>query len=135
MSLVETMMAVAIFAAFMVGICQMMVVHRQMTDMARAHYTAVNIAKNRLELVRTFEFEQVGNFLEDKIRVDASGLADLNGEFRRSTTIANINGGLLELTVTVEIRDRKTLTFKGRKEFLSTYFAQYLTEESSVGAG
>lgn len=133
--MVETVISVAIFATFMTAASKIIVMNRQLTDMARAHYTAANIAKNRMELVRTFGFDQVDNFLEDNVRIDASGQPDLTGKYRRSTTIAPQKGNLIELTITVEIQDRKTLRFKGRKEALETYFAQYLTEESSVGAG
>lgn len=113
----------------------MLLSHHEMSDMARAHYTAINIAKNRMELVRTFDFGQVDDFLEDKVNVDASGSPTTLGYFRRSTQVSNVSANLLELNVIVEIRDRKTLGFNGRQENLTTYFAEYLSEESSPGGG
>ena len=88
-----------------------------------------------MELIRTFDFGQVDAFLEDKVNVDASGLPSTLGNFSRSTQVSNVSSNLLELSVIVEIRDRKTLAFNGIQEDLTTYFAEYLTEESSPGGG
>jgi type II secretory pathway pseudopilin PulG len=126
MTVVETIVALSVFAVFTTGACKLLLSHRKISDMARAHYTAINIAKNRLELVRTFDFDQVGNFLEDKVVVDASGVPDTYGNYRRSTDVSNVSSNLLELTVTVDIRNRQTLKFNPSNEQLSTYFAEYL---------
>lgn len=134
-SIVEVLVALTVFALFVSGATKMMLAHRQMSDMAREHYTAANIAKNRLELIRSFEFGQVDSFLENKVPVDKSGAPDPEGYFRRTTQVDSINDNLIELIVTVEIRDRKTLGFDGSNEYLRTFFAQYLTEDSSVGGG
>jgi type II secretory pathway pseudopilin PulG len=133
--IVEMLVALVVFAIFVAGACKLLVSHRQMSDMARAHYTAVNIAKNRLELVRSFEFGQVDGFLEDKVEVDASGAPAELADYRRSTSVIGVSSNIYELAVTVEIRDRKTLQFSGRQEELTTFFAEYLTENSSVGGG
>ncbi len=134
-ALVEALVALTLLAVFMAGATKLLLSHHEMSDMARAHYTAINIAKNRMELVRTFEFGQVDDFLEDKVDVDESGSPSTFGHFRRSTQVSNVSPNLLELNVIVEIRDRKTLSFNGRQEYLSTYFAEYLSEESSPGGG
>ena len=134
-ALVEALVSLTLLAIFLAGAMKLMLSHHELTDMARAHYTAINIAKNRMELIRTFEFGQVDGFLEDKVSVDASGVPSTLGNFRRSTQVSNVSANLLELSVIVEIRDRKTLGFSGRQEDLSTYFAEYLTEASSPGGG
>ena len=126
MTVVETLVALTIFALFTTGACKLLMSHRQVSDMARAHYTAINIAKNRLELVRTFDFDQVDEFIESNVIVDESGLPDVNGYYRRSTEIDNVSSNLLELTVTVDIRNRRTLQFNPANQSLSTYFAKYL---------
>lgn len=126
MTLVETVVAVSVLAIFSTGACKLLLSHRRMSDMARAHYTAINIAKNRLELVRTFDFAQVGNFIEDKVVVDASGVPSTVGNYRRTTEISTVSDNLLELTVTVDLRNRQTLAFTPAKEVLNTYFADYL---------
>ena len=124
-TLVETIIAVSILALFSTGACKVLLSHRKMADMARAHYTAINIAKNRMELVRTFDFEQVNDFVEDKVLVNTSGLPDIAGHYRRTTEVNNININLLELTITVDLRNRKTLAFTPAKETLTTFIAKY----------
>ena len=126
MTIVETLVALAILAVFSTGACKLLLSHRKISDMARAHYTAINIAKNRLELVRRFDFGQVDDFIEDKVLVDASGIPTTEGNYRRTTEISNVSSNLLELTVTVDIRNRKTLVFNPANQQLSTYFANYL---------
>jgi len=126
MTVVETVVALTIFAIFTTGACKLLLSHRQVSDMARAHYTAINIAKNRLELVRTYDFDQVNNFVEDKVVVDTSGIPSADGNYRRTTQVSNISSNLLELTVTVGIRNRRTLQFNPANQELSTYFANYL---------
>ncbi len=126
MTLVETVVAVAVLAIFSTGACKLLLSHRRISDMARAHYTAINIAKNRLELVRTFDFDQVANFIEDKVVVDASGVPSTVGNYRRTTQISAVSDNLLELTVTVDLRNRQTLAFTPAKEVLNTYLAKYL---------
>lgn len=125
-TIVETIVALVVFAIFTTGACKLLVSHRRITDMARAHYTAVNIAKNRLELVRTFDFDQVENFLENKVVVDTSGIPSETGNYRRTTEVSNVSSNLVEVTVDVEIRNRRTLEFTPSHEQLSTFFADYL---------
>lgn len=135
MTIVESMVALVILALFITGTCQLLMSHRQVSDMARGHYTAINIAKNRMELVRTFDFDQVHNFQENNMVVDSSGLADPDGLYRRSTEFSPVgaNNNLIELTVTVDIRNRQTLQFNPANEVLKTYFAKYLASEASSG--
>ena len=126
MTVIETIVALTIFAVFTTGACKLLMSHRRVTDMARAHYTAINIAKNRMELVRTFDYGQVDKFIEDKVIVNASGNPDSLGNYRRTTQVSNVSSNLMELTVTVDIRNRRTLVFNPANQELSTYFALYL---------
>ena len=123
---VETIVALSLFAVFTTGACKLLLSHRKVSDMAREHYTAINIAKNRMELVRTFDFGQVDDFTEDNVMVDSSGTPDTEGYFRRTTEVSNVSSNLVEITITVDIRNRKTLVFNPANEVLSTYFAEYL---------
>ncbi len=125
-TIVETIVALTIFAVFTTGACKLLMSHRKIMDMARAHYTAINIAKNRMELVRTFDFGQVDDFLENNVVVDASGMPSTEGNYRRSTEVSTVSSNLLELIVTVDIRNRQTLAFNPANEQLRTYFAEYL---------
>lgn len=125
-ALVESLVALMVFALFVTGACKLLMSHKEISDMTRAHYTAVNIAKNRLELVRTFEFEQMDSFLESQVLVDSSGVPDREGNYRRTTAVNMVDTNLMELVITVEIRDRVSLSFNGPNETLTTFFAEYL---------
>ena len=92
--------------------------------MARAHYAAANIAKNHLELIRSFDYSQRGDFAETDILVNETGLTDSNGKFRRHTVYSAVSSNIIEIAVTVEIMDRKTLSFDGREETLKSYYAE-----------
>ena len=126
MTIVETLVALGIFAVFSTGACKLLLSHRKISDMARAHYTAINIAKNRMELVRTFDFGQVDDFIEDAVVVNSSGTPSTDGNYRRTTAVSNVSSNLMELTVTVDIRNRQTLIFNPANQQLNTYFANYL---------
>lgn len=128
MTLVEALVAIAVFAVFMTGASKILMSHRKVTDMARSHYVAINIAKNRMELVRTFGFDHVHEFLEDKVLVNANGLPSTEGDYRRTTQISNISVNLVELFITIDIRNRKSLEFSGEQELLTTYIANYLEQ-------
>ena len=126
MTLIEVVIAVFIFGIVMGGACMLVVQCRQGVDNARAHYVAVNIAKNRLEKGRTFGYDQLSVFSEDDVLVDVSGAVDSAGNFRRTTIVSNVTSNLVEMIVTVEIRNKVTRQFSSRKsEVVRTYFADY----------
>lgn len=123
---IEALVAMSIFAVFITGACQLLISHRQILDMARDHYTAANIAKNRMELIRTFDFDQIPQLAETAVRVNDSGVAATDGHFRRLTTINVLNTNLYELAITVQIQDRKTLAFSESEETINTYISMHL---------
>ena len=126
MTLIEVVIAVFIFGIVIGGACMLVVQTRQSTDNARSHYVAVNIAKNRLEKGRTFGFDQLAVFSEDDMVVNTSGAADSGGDYCRTTIVSNTTSNLVEMIVTVEIRDKITRQFSSRKsESVRTYFADY----------
>ena len=129
--MVEALVAIMLFAMFITGAAKLLLSHRQMTDMARAHYTAINIAKNRLELVRSFDHDQRGDFEEDKVLINGTGLPDMNGNYRRTTIFTEVSSNIIEIAINVDIRDRKTLRFDGRNETLKSFFALYLERPES----
>lgn len=124
-SIVEALCSLVVFALFITGATKLLMTHRRMTDMAQSHYLAANIAKNRLELVRSFEYEERDRFGEDKVRVNSVGLPDETGDYRRSTLFFPTGNNVVELVVAVEIKNRKTLAFDGRNETLKSYFAYH----------
>lgn len=129
-SLIETVVALFLFAVFIAGACKVMMSHRRVVDKSRAHYTAVNIAKNQIEQVRNtlsrIGFDQIYDNAESKIQVTANGEVSNIGKFRRSTEIIKVDDGMAEIVVTVEILDQVKLKFGKESEVLRTYIARPL---------
>ncbi len=125
-TIVETVIALTIFAVFSTGACKLMVSHRKILDLSRDIYTASNLAKSRLELARTLEFEQVPDLFENQLLLDASGIPSSSGHFRRTTTVSAVSSNLYEVVIQVDIQNRKTLAFSPAKQDISTYVAKHL---------
>lgn len=98
---------------------------RELADSSRLHYTAVNIARNRIENARSFDFKDLAYLRESSTVVGVKGSPDANGDFRRTTTIVNVTTNLAQVTVAVEIKNRYTTRFDGKNETVSTYLASY----------
>jgi prepilin-type N-terminal cleavage/methylation domain-containing protein len=126
MTLVESLIAITLLAIFMTGTCKLLVSHRKLLDMARDRYTAANIAKDRLELVRTLDFDQIPELNETAIQVDNSGVPSVQGHFQRATTISTLNTNLYKVVIAVAIQNRKTLAFDTSEETLNTYVSKHL---------
>ncbi|NNJ71466.1 MAG: hypothetical protein HKP10_09310 [Kiritimatiellales bacterium] len=123
---VEALIALAIFAVFTTGSFKVLVARRNIMDMSRDRYIASNIAKNRLELVRTFDFDQIPQLAESPVRIDNSGIPAAEGKFLRETDITTLNTNLLQLAISVKILNRRNLTFDGPEEVLNTYVSKHL---------
>ncbi len=126
MTLIETLGAVCILGICIGGVCALVVQSKEMTDRARDHYTAVNIAKNRLEAARALGYDALGTFVEPATVVDRTGSPDDEGDYQRSTTISNAAVNLAEIIITVQIRNRMTRQFGEVDETLMSYIADYL---------
>jgi type II secretory pathway pseudopilin PulG len=126
MTLTEVTVALSIFAVFATSACRVLVSHRKIIDRARHHYTAANIAKNRYELARTVDFEQVPELNEQAITVDLSGIPSLQGHYNRTTTVNSLRANLYELVVTVKIRNRESGAFDGAEQTITGYIAHHL---------
>lgn len=122
-SMAEVLVALFIFAVAVTGLCSLSVIAREASDRARDHYVAINLAKNRLERAKSFEFGQLYLFEEYQTPVDITGKSDPNGDYRRSTIVTNVNAGLTEVRVTVEIRNRDTWEFVPGVEDIRSYVA------------
>jgi hypothetical protein len=125
-SLVEAIVAIALFALCIGGICAVVMNARQLGDMARDRYVAANLAKGRLERARSFDFDQLQLFKESAVVLNASGNIDPNGDYRRTTTISNVMARLAEISIRVDIRDRISRQFDDRPETLHSYVADYI---------
>lgn len=125
-SLVEVVVALLIFSMCVAGMCWLITMGRRGSDNARGHYTAINIGKNRLERVKTFDFDQMELFAQDNVEIDRSGVADAEGDYRITTTISTVTNDLKEVVVTVDIKDRISRAFEGESETVSTYIADFV---------
>ncbi|MBN2704131.1 MAG: prepilin-type N-terminal cleavage/methylation domain-containing protein [Pontiellaceae bacterium] len=125
-SLVEVMIALAIFGVFIASSCKVLLAARTTLDLARDHYTASNIAKGRIELVHTLDFNQIPELEEDMLVIDGSGTPSEYGHFRRSTTVSMVSSNLFEVAVTVGIQNRKTLEFSPSEQTVNTYISKHL---------
>ena len=124
-SIVEVVIALAIFGIAIGAACGLVVGARTLSDSARDHYTAINLAKNRLERAGALGYDVLPLFEESATVIDKDGNPDPNGNFRRTTIVTDVRSNLRELTVIVEIRNRSTLQFGGEAETLKTYHAKY----------
>lgn len=125
MTLVEVMVAIIVFGAFIAGMCEVVMVAKEASDRGRLHYAAINIAKNRLERIKTFGFEQLPRFVETRVVVNVQGQAASAGDYRRTTTVQNVKTNLAQVTVLVDIRNKETAQFSGQSERLITYIARF----------
>jgi len=125
-SLVEVVVALLVFSMCVAGICRLISMGRQGSDNARAHYTAINVAKNRIERVKTFEFPQIELFAQNNVTVNRSGGVDVNGDYRMTTTVSSITNNLKEVVVRVDIRNKISRQFDGENESIRTYIADFV---------
>ena len=125
MTLVEVVVAITVFCLCVGGLCRLAVMSGVISDQARNHYVAVNIAKNRVEEIRKAGMNIAESFAESTTRVDDSGNASPNGNFRRTTTFSALAGGRADVTVTVEILNRRTLSFQGEQEALRVRLSDF----------
>lgn len=121
-TLIEATVALGLFAVFIGGACKLFLSHQQLTEASRSRYQAINLAKNRLELVRSFDFNQRAAFLEDHVVVDSKGVPNRSGHYRRSTSATMISSNIIELAVTVQVKDRVSMEFDGAEETIKGYF-------------
>jgi Tfp pilus assembly protein PilV len=122
------MVALFIFALFVAGMAELLVKTKETSDMARDHYIAINLCKNQIERARAYDFEQLSVFNEVNTPVNESGVAVAGGDtrFQRNTTVAPVDTNdtnFLQMTVTVGIKDRRTLDFEGEGETVRTLIA------------
>ena len=103
-TLIEIMIAVLTFA---IGISAILAVCVQGMTTARrteAAYTAYNLAKNRIETLKSITFSDLASASETSTVLDASGVADLEGTFTRTTVITtnyNSDANLTQAKVTI----------------------------------
>ncbi|MDP6525189.1 MAG: prepilin-type N-terminal cleavage/methylation domain-containing protein [Kiritimatiellia bacterium] len=126
LTLIETIVALAIFAICIGGYCALVTQVRQAADMARDRYIAVNIAKNRMERARSFDYDQLHLFVDSGVILDDDGNPDIDGNFQRTTSVSNVTDSLSLISIKIEVRDRITRKFDDDPEVIQTYLTDYL---------
>ena len=127
LTILEVVIALSIFMVGSAGICALIVQSKRLSDTARDHYVAVNLAKNRMERARNMQYDTLPFLVESNQYIDVSGavVQPVEAMFKRKTDVLLTGSNLTEVVITVEIRDRGTWVFSGSKEVVRTYFAEY----------
>jgi len=128
-TMIEALVAVTILGFFVVGVCALVVTTRETMDTARAHYTASNIAKNRIERLHALVFDDLAQYAEAGVVVNDSGMPSSSGNFMRTTVVSNVNDRLFDIRCVVTMRNRVSLAFEGGGESVQTLIARYEAPE------
>ena len=123
MTLVEVIVALALFSFFVAGLCMLIVRTKQMNDMTRSHYLAAHIAKSHIEKARALPFDQITFATVTGAIVNAAGAGDPNGDYRLTASVTAVDSNLVEIVASVQIRDRATMRFGEMREEISSYVA------------
>ncbi len=124
-TLVESLMAMVVLAMVMGGAYTLIVQAAGMSRAARDHYVAVNLAKNRLERARNFQYSDLRLITENNMVVDENGNPNTTANFRRTTAVnTNFSANITEVAVTVQIRNFRTGSW-GAQEKMASLFANY----------
>ena len=129
-TLIEAFISIMVVALVLGGAYPVVSRSGMLIRSARNHYLAVNIAKDRLERCRDYDYTTLSFLTETNLLVDDNGVPTTSGVFRRSTSVAvNYNGqtGLTLIAVTAEIRDLLSGQFKGEQESASCLYTSYLS--------
>lgn len=127
-SITEVVVALSLLAAFISGAVKVSMAVYRLADKASAHYTASNLAKNRIETIRNMRqstYEYIVSMEEEDVQIDADGVEDSLGKFSRTTTIEDtVVSDLLEIQVTIKIMNPVTREFGTEKQYLQSYVAK-----------
>ncbi len=122
-TLVEVMVALVLVVLVLAGAYGLVVQAEMLSTVARNHYVAIAIGKNRLERARNFQYASLSLLTESDVQVDDNGAPDTTGRFKRTTAVnTNYAAGLTEVVVTVKIKNVQTGTFGSELERISTLF-------------
>lgn len=129
-SVTEVLVALVLLSMFIGGASRVNIMNYKLTDKAGAHYTASNLAKNRIETIRNMRqasYDHIMSMQETDVQVNNDGVEDSNGKFSRTTTIVETSTtDLLEIQVTIKIMNPVTREFGSEQEYLQSYVARLL---------
>lgn len=125
-SLVETMVAILVFGIVLVTMLEVTVQSMTVGKRADLSYNAYSIAKNHIESLKTLPFADAANAAESEVRLNALGVPDLEGPFKRTTAVtANYSGDSNLVSITVSVDYMVKHTFTNKPVSLSTVIYQY----------
>lgn len=128
MTLAEVAVAVALTALCIAGILGIVVQCLDFQGSIDYSHDAINIAKSRLERLRQIRDDQgfatAALAAETDTLVDSNGVPDLNGDFKRTTTIdsATFTDRIL---ATVSVSYKRKGVFNPQPVVLATIISQY----------
>jgi hypothetical protein len=123
-TILENTFAVAAFGLVMSGSYTVISQAGYLVHQSVDHYLAATCALSRLERMRSVPLADLPLFAEDGVRLDANGMPDPGGNFRRSISVSQVNDKLSLVTVRIDIRDRKTGRFEGDHESVAVKVAE-----------
>jgi prepilin-type N-terminal cleavage/methylation domain-containing protein len=126
-TMVEVMVSVFLMALVMTGAYALITRASALSRVARNHYVAVSLCKNRLERARTLDYASVPLLAENNVIVNDSGMPESGAMFSRTTTVNTntVSTNCLEMVVTVKIRNQRSGQFVGEKEQMSSLYTDY----------
>lgn len=127
-TLVEVVIALALIVIVLGGAYSLVIHAARVSRMARDHYIAVNLAKNRIERARNFRYADLYLLAESNQVMDENGGPSDSGRFRRTTAVDSVSRpGMTVVTVTVRVRSLRTGAFGNEGESMSTMLTDYMT--------
>ncbi|MFH0907456.1 MAG: prepilin-type N-terminal cleavage/methylation domain-containing protein [bacterium] len=124
-TLVEVLVSMVVLVMVMGGAYSLVVQAASLSRAARDHYVAVNLAKNRLERARNFQYADLRLVAESSMVVDENGNPNTLASFKRTTAVnTNYAANLTQITVTVHIRNFRTGLWSSQEQ-MSSLFASF----------
>jgi prepilin-type N-terminal cleavage/methylation domain-containing protein len=100
-SLMEVMMASAIFLIASLGFSFGLIAAMKSQSMSSDHYRSMTIARNRIQRARSLNFDSLPLLEESDIQVDDFGRPSPGGHYYRYTGVTNYAANCYELIVSV----------------------------------
>ena len=125
-TLAETMVAIVLFGIVLVGILDVCAQNMLMGKRSDLAFNAYSLAKNHLETLKSLSFSSLSSAVETDTIVDATGVSDSDGTFKRNTTVTTnytSDANLVQVSVTVDYQVKGQ--YVNKPASLSTVVYQY----------
>ena len=127
-TLVEVMVSSTLLLIFLTAAGGVLVATSTSLELVRQRTTATALAWSRVERARFMDFGLIGQLQEDPpgTRINAAGVPDEQGHFRRRTHITITTNGLPMANIHVRVwaMERRTGEFTGQPEEVQTVITQ-----------